>query len=148
MVRTLHPVPYTPHPGRERSEMKKLEKEQLPKVIALGAVAVLLVGYAGFTWLGHGGAAATPAAASTPHPAEAAPAALGAQRVDPVMALAPIEHENPFIPAFQASTSAPAPKPAPPPAKPAHPPAVGPAAATSTSGGQPAPKHGTAAPAM
>src|SRR5690348_2679520 len=99
--------------------MKKLEKEQLPKVIALGAMAVLLLGYAAFALLGHAGPAPAPAAAATPHPAVSASTAPAARRPDPVMALTPIDHENPFIPAFQAITSTPAPKPAAtPPAKP------------------------------
>ena len=107
--------------------MKKLEKEQLPKVIALGVMATGLLGYAGYFWLARGGAA-TPAVASTPHPAVPKPSAVP-QRApnDPVMALAPIDHANPFVPAFTATSTAPAPpKPA---AKPAAKPASKPAPA-------------------
>ena len=71
--------------------MKKLEKEQLPKVIALGVMTVALLGYASFALLGHGGAPATPAAAATRHLAAAKPAAPAAPNpVDKALALASI----------------------------------------------------------
>jgi hypothetical protein len=102
--------------------MKKLEKEQLPKVIALGAMATGLLGYAGYSWLGHGGAGA-PAAAALAHPVVPKPPVAPAPASnDPVLALAPIDHENPFVPAFRATTTAPKPA-AKPAAKPASPPA-------------------------
>jgi hypothetical protein len=98
--------------------MKKLEKEQLPKVIALSVMAAGLLGYAAYSWLGHGGAA-TPAAASLAHPVAAKPPAPARPAPnDPLLALAPIEHENPFVPTIQASLGAPKPA-APQPAKPA-----------------------------
>lgn len=99
--------------------MKKLEKEQLPKVIAIGVVAAALLGYAGFTWLGHGGGEAAPAAAATPHPAAAKPAPAVPPAVEKVLALAPINHDNPFQPTLAADSGPSA--PAPPPAKPAQP---------------------------
>jgi type IV pilus biogenesis protein PilP len=101
--------------------MKKLEKEQLPKVIAIGIIAAALLGYAGFTWLGHGGSEAAPAAAATPHSAavaHAAPAAPSA--VDKVLALPPINHDNPFQPALTVNNG-PAPQAPPAAAKPAVP---------------------------
>src|SRR5260370_32707845 len=103
---THYAMPDTRDPGRERSDMKKLEKEQLPKVIALGAMATGLLGYAGYSWLGHGGAGA-PAAAAPAHPAvPKLPVTAALAPNDPLLALAPIEHDNPFVPAFQASAAA------------------------------------------
>src|SRR5436309_10718344 len=97
--------------------MKKLEKEQLPKVIALGVLTAVLLGYAGFTWLGHGGAPATPAAAATPHPAAPKSTAPAAPTLaDKVLALPPINHENPFVPTITVA-SAPALQPPPKPAE-------------------------------
>jgi hypothetical protein len=105
---------------RERSDMnmKKIEKEQLPKVIAIAVMAAGLLGYAAYSWLGHGGGGA-PAAASLAHPAARKPPVTATPAPnDPLLALAPIEHENPFVPAFQASSAAPRPPAAKPAAKP------------------------------
>ena len=101
--------------------MKKLDKEHLPKVIALGVMGTGLLGYAAWSWLGHGGGAAAPAAASMPHAATATRPDAAPRANDPVLALAPINHENPFVPSFQATSAAPSPpKPAiPAAAKPA-----------------------------
>ena len=103
--------------------MKKLDKEHLPKVIALGVMGTGLLGYAAWSWLGHGGGAAAPAAASMPHAATATRPDAAPRANDPVLALAPINHENPFVPSFQATSAAPSPpKPAiPAAAKPAPP---------------------------
>jgi type IV pilus biogenesis protein PilP len=104
--------------------MRKLEKEQLPKVIAFGVLSAVLLGYTGYTWLGHGGGQATPAAAATPHPAVPKPTAPPApSAADKVLALPPINHDNPFQPAILADSavappSPPASKPPSPAAKP------------------------------
>jgi len=90
-------------------------------VIALGVMAAAVLGYAGFSWLGHGGGSPPPAAAAAPHPVDPKPAAAAATVADKALALSPIDHENPFVPAFTA-VSAPAPKtPGKPPEKPAQP---------------------------
>jgi hypothetical protein len=101
--------------------MKQLGKEQVPKVIALGVVATGLLGYAGYSWLGGGGGGATPAVASTPHPAPTAALPADAPPTNPALQLASIDHEDPFRPAIVLPTgnsggNKPAPKPA---AKPA-----------------------------
>jgi hypothetical protein len=91
--------------------MKKLEKEHLPKVIAVGALAAGLLGYAGYAWLGHGSGDPTPpAAAATAHPLASTPVPKAPSAVDKVLALPPIDHENPFIPTITAD-SGPAPHP-------------------------------------
>src|SRR5260370_10367221 len=107
--------------------MKQLDKEQLPKVIALGVMAVILLGYAAYSWLGRGGGAVAPAVASTVHPAPVKPGAATATASNPVssvMALAPIDNEDPFRPAMQPTSAAPKPAPnaAPKPAPRAAPP--------------------------
>jgi type IV pilus biogenesis protein PilP len=104
--------------------MRKLEKEQLPKVIAFGVLSAVLLGYTGYTWLGHGGGPAAPAAAATPHLAAPKPTAPPAPTAaDKVLALPPINHDNPFQPTILANSavappSSAAPKPPPPAAKP------------------------------
>jgi hypothetical protein len=100
--------------------MKKLQKEQLPKVIALGVVATGLLGYAAYSWLGGGRGGATPATAATP-PHPASPPALDAADAPtaiPGIQLAEISNEDPFRPAISLNTGAP-PKPAAAPPKPA-----------------------------
>jgi hypothetical protein len=109
--------------------MKKLEKDQLPKAIAVGLLATGLLGFAGYTWLGGGGEA-TPAVVSPPTPAQPLP---GAQTepvaTNPVLQLAAIHHEDPFRPIFAEALPAKPAAPAPPPPKPvALPPAPKPAA--------------------
>jgi hypothetical protein len=105
--------------------MKKLEKDQLPKVIALGVLATGLLGYAGYTWLGSGGGGATPAVAAVPAPAEpVAGTPAKPEETNPALQLAAIHHEDPFRPIFAELLPAPAKPAAPPaPAKPAAAPA-------------------------
>ena len=108
--------------------MIKLEKEQRPKVIAIGVMATGLLGYAGYMWLGHG-VAPTPAVASPAHPAAPPPPVVPTPPPnDPERALTPIDHENPFVPVFTDASATPAaPKPAAPAAKAAAKPAGKPA---------------------
>jgi hypothetical protein len=104
--------------------MKQLEKEQVPKVIALGVMAAGLLGYAGYSWLGGG--AAAPAVASTPHPAATAAPTADPHATNPVLQLAAIDHADPFRPAIVLSTGKPEANkpPAPPATKPAAKPAA------------------------
>jgi hypothetical protein len=127
--------------------MKKLEKEQLPKVVALGVMSTLVLGYAAFSLLGHSSGQAAPANASPAHasaPAAsagpgspnggataAAPGTGAAAPASPLLAMAPIDHEDPFVPVI-VPQSAPAPKPAAP--KPA---AAKPSPASHPGGRQP-----------
>src|SRR5215212_2503853 len=113
--------------------MKKLEKEQLPKVIALSVMSAGLLGYAAYSFTGGPGGAAR-AVAATPHPAatEATPPPADASTsTNPVLQLAAIDHEDPFKPTISFETgptkappaAAKAPeKPAPPPQTSAKPP--------------------------
>jgi hypothetical protein len=85
--------------------MKKLEKEQLPKVIALGVMSAGLLGYAAYTCMGGRGGAAR-AVAATPHtaPTAAATPTADAQPSNPALQLAAIDHQDPFKPAINFET--------------------------------------------
>jgi hypothetical protein len=95
--------------------MKPLQKDQVPKVIAIGVVATGLLGYCAFSWLGGGGGA--PAVAATPPAGPAVPPVpeVGPKATIPALQLAEIHHEDPFKPAF-GPTLAPPPAPPKPPA--------------------------------
>jgi hypothetical protein len=105
--------------------MKPIEKDQLPKIIAVGVVATGVLGFAAYSWLGGSGSG-TPAVAATNATTQAQPPepVVGPKASIPALQLAEIYHQDPFKPAFGPETAPPPapPKPAPAPA-PARPPA-------------------------
>lgn len=112
--------------------MKKLEKEQLPKAIALGVLATGVLSYAGYTWLGRGDGEA-PAAATAAHPDPSpggSPTKGGstqaAAEVSAVMPLVPVDNPDPFRPALGQEGGTPKPAPASQPAARAEKPAGAP----------------------
>jgi hypothetical protein len=102
--------------------MKKLEKEQLPKVVALGVTVTGLLAYACYSWLGNGSGSAKAAAdPATAGPAPTPPVKMA--QTPPVqnlgIPLPPLDNPDPFRPAVLTGTGTPPPAPAAPPPKPA-----------------------------